>query len=65
LCAGFVLRGVAVFDWFVFTFCLYRFGVSMAKVFYGFRFNAKQYAAFKRLAAVGGLTVTGTFERLH
>jgi hypothetical protein len=35
----------------------------MAKTYYGFRFNAEQYAAFKQIATSNGLTVTGAFER--
>ena len=47
----------------LFIHFVYRGWVLMAKVYYGFRFNAEQYAAFKRVAILGGSTVTGAFER--
>ncbi len=35
----------------------------MAKIFKGFRFEAKIYGDFKSVASAGGCTVTGAFER--
>jgi hypothetical protein len=35
----------------------------VAKKFYGFRFNAEQYASFKRLATAKSLTATQAFEQ--
>ena len=35
----------------------------MVKVFKGFRFDPELYGEFRRLVVVGGVTVTGAFER--
>ena len=35
----------------------------MVMVFRGFRFDPELYGEFRRLAVVGGVTVTGVFER--
>ena len=46
--------------------CLYTLFIqviSVAKVFYGFRFDPQLYSDFKKVTGAHGCTVTGTFER--